>query len=170
MKRLRLVSRSLVPQERDADSPDRRRLGVAVSGLAFDGVLAEAGAFGQGFHAPEPGWRWTDGVGWVSVPCGTRLMSLQLVSIETYQARLVPAPAGDSCVAIEPFAIAGCPLPRGAWNPIWIRKLSSGCPIGGAMARDRLAGLGKTCGGISLHAGESRGVGASGLIFGGEPL
>ena len=106
-ERLRLVSRSLVPQEHDGSNPDRRRLGVAVSGLLFDGVPAGAHAYGPGFHAPEPGWRWTDGDGWVAVPFGARMMSVQLVPIETYQARDVAASPGEDFVTIQPVAVAG---------------------------------------------------------------
>jgi Hint domain len=83
---LRLLSRSVVPQERDASSEDRRRLGVAVAELCFDGMAAPDDAIGPGFYAAEPDWRWTNGDGWLSVPAGARCMSLRLVPIETYRA------------------------------------------------------------------------------------
>jgi hypothetical protein len=83
---LRLLSRSVVPQERDASIEDRRRLGVAVAELGFDGTAPLDEAFGPGFYAAEPGWRWTNGDGWLSVPVGVRRMSLRLLPIETYRA------------------------------------------------------------------------------------
>lgn len=61
--RVRLVSRSYVPAETKPESDDTRRLGVAVTGLAFDGrpasISQTAGA--EGWHAPEPGLCWTTG-------------------------------------------------------------------------------------------------------------
>jgi hypothetical protein len=96
---LRLLSRSVVPQERDASSEDRRRLGVAVAELSFDGKAAPDDAIGPGFYAAEPDWRWTNGNGWLSVPAGARCMSLRLIPIETYRARrdIDDMEAGTSC-------------------------------------------------------------------------
>ena len=57
---LRLVSRSFVPHWLGINE-DRRRLGVAVASLRLAGRRLPARAFGAGWHAAEPGWRWTDG-------------------------------------------------------------------------------------------------------------
>ncbi len=57
---VRLVSRSFVPSWLGLGD-DRRRLGVAVASLRVRGRALPASAFGAGWHAPEPGWRWTDG-------------------------------------------------------------------------------------------------------------
>jgi hypothetical protein len=60
---LRLQSRAGVPAQMDPESMDCRSLGVAVRALALDGVaLALTDTrLGPGWHAAEPGWRWTDG-------------------------------------------------------------------------------------------------------------
>jgi hypothetical protein len=60
---VRLRSRAWVPSEADAASQDDRRLGVAVSRLMLDGRPAalDDPRLTSGWHAPEPGWRWTDG-------------------------------------------------------------------------------------------------------------
>lgn len=56
----RLISRSFVPAWL-ALNDDRRRLGVAVAAVRLNGHRLPQAAFGRGWHAPEPGWRWTDG-------------------------------------------------------------------------------------------------------------
>ncbi len=56
----RLVSRVFVPAWHGL-APDRRRLGIAVAALRLDGRKLPRRAFGAGWHAPEPGLRWTDG-------------------------------------------------------------------------------------------------------------
>jgi hypothetical protein len=65
---IRLISRSVVPEELNRSTDDRRRLGVAVAELRRDGtVMALHGpAFAAGFHPMEDdgeamAWRWTDG-------------------------------------------------------------------------------------------------------------
>jgi len=62
-RHLWLQSRAGVPAQLDPESMDCRRLGVAVRALALDGItvaLTDA-RLGSGWHAAEPGWRWTDG-------------------------------------------------------------------------------------------------------------
>jgi autotransporter passenger strand-loop-strand repeat protein len=65
--KVRLVSPSFVPIEREAGSRDRRRLGLAIERIVlYDGTLSiEAGhghqALQEGFHAAEASHRWTDG-------------------------------------------------------------------------------------------------------------
>ena len=64
---VRIVSRSAVPAEIDPACADRRRLGVAVSGLAITGgglaldMLAGESRLVEGFHAAEGQVRWTNG-------------------------------------------------------------------------------------------------------------
>jgi len=58
---IRLRSRSFVPADMAPALGDRRRLGVAVTKLRLDGRAVPAKAHVQGWHAAEPGWRWTDG-------------------------------------------------------------------------------------------------------------
>lgn len=64
---VRIVSRSAVPAESDPASGDRRRLGVAIAGLAITGgglaldLLANEPRLADGFHAVESNHRWTDG-------------------------------------------------------------------------------------------------------------
>jgi hypothetical protein len=73
-----LTSDAGVP--RDAgESPETRLLGVAIRGMALDGVAIplDDARFGSGWHAAEEGWRWTDGAGAIRV-AGARLVSLRL--------------------------------------------------------------------------------------------
>jgi hypothetical protein len=64
---VRLASRSAVPAETEASSPDRRRLGVPVRRIVLQraGGRLEIGpdcrALRHGFHADEGSHRWTDG-------------------------------------------------------------------------------------------------------------
>ena len=59
----RLRSRHVLPVWETACGADERRLGVAVTHMALDGVAVppDDARHGTGWHAPEPGWRWTDG-------------------------------------------------------------------------------------------------------------
>jgi hypothetical protein len=59
-RELRLESRRFVPRWLGL-ADDGRCLGVAVASLRMDGRRPPASAFADGWHAPEPGWRWTDG-------------------------------------------------------------------------------------------------------------
>jgi hypothetical protein len=74
---VRLVSRSFVPGEMRDDSDDHRRLGVAVSWIAYGDEAIPLGdaRLGAGWHAPEDGgadgvWRWTDGEAELAVAGG----------------------------------------------------------------------------------------------------
>lgn len=56
-----LRSRRFTPAEIDDGSVDHRALGVAVAQLRLDGVPVDLAALARGWHAIEPGFRWTDG-------------------------------------------------------------------------------------------------------------
>jgi hypothetical protein len=81
---VRLLSRTLVPQEQAPESLDRRRLGVALSEVRFDDEPAAAAAFGAGFHDAEPGWRWTNGDASLAVPPRARRLTWARVAIGRY--------------------------------------------------------------------------------------
>jgi len=58
-----LASRSCVPALMHPGAADHRRLGVAVTALALDGVAVPSDdpRRGAGWYPPERDWRWTDG-------------------------------------------------------------------------------------------------------------
>jgi hypothetical protein len=62
-REVRLASRLAAPAWLDPTSDDHRLLGVAVAGLAIDGIALDLHdpRLTAGWHAPEPGWRWTAG-------------------------------------------------------------------------------------------------------------
>ena len=104
-REVRLISRSVVPQELDRSADDRRALGVAVTAIRCNGrTLALNGpAFGAGFHPVEidsehafPGsngagrstartWRWTDGSALLRLPSRARPSVLELELIEGWR-------------------------------------------------------------------------------------
>jgi hypothetical protein len=61
--RVRLLSRTWTPAHVRPRESDPRVLGVALSHLWLDGREAslDSPALREGWHAPEPGWRWTGG-------------------------------------------------------------------------------------------------------------
>ena len=65
----RLMSLRMRPAEMFAEGADERWLGVAVSGIALDGaaVPLDDARLGGGWHAVEPGFRWSDGNGAIDV-------------------------------------------------------------------------------------------------------
>ena len=67
-----LASTAAVPAETDLTSIDARRLGVAVAAITLDGTALKLTdrRLGQGWHAPEPGLRWTDGHARLTLPAG----------------------------------------------------------------------------------------------------
>jgi len=68
-----LASRHLVPAWQQPGSEDHRRLGVAVARLGLDGrAVTPAGA---GWHAPEPGFCWTDGAAAIAL-AGARTLEV----------------------------------------------------------------------------------------------
>ncbi len=68
----RLVSRCFVPAWLGL-GPDRRLLGVAVASLTIGGRKLPRATFGEGWHAPEPGLRWTNGAAVLHLPREGRL-------------------------------------------------------------------------------------------------
>lgn len=71
----RLRSRFCRPAWDGVNPGDPRRLGVAVQSVALDGQVDPAGSVRRrrGWHAPEPGWQWTDGDAALSVGAARRL-------------------------------------------------------------------------------------------------
>ncbi|MDA8252064.1 MAG: Hint domain-containing protein [Rhodospirillales bacterium] len=66
-QRVRLLSRTLVPEHIDRTQDDRRCLGIALTGIALDGhaIALASPALAGGFHPVERDgateWRWTEG-------------------------------------------------------------------------------------------------------------
>lgn len=58
--------------------PDRRRLGVAVTGVWLGGRRLPRAAFAAGWHPREDGWRWTDGAATLHLPAMARPATLTL--------------------------------------------------------------------------------------------
>jgi hypothetical protein len=87
---VRLLSRSAVPAELQAAGADPRRLGVALSGMAFRGerVPLDDQRLGAGWHEPERNygwvkWRWTDGNAAIAL-MGAGVLDLQVAISERY--------------------------------------------------------------------------------------
>jgi len=81
-RRLRVASRQATPAESDLTSGDRRRLGVALVQLRLDGepVPLHADRLVEGWHPPEPGFRWTDGAAVLDVT-DTAVVELRFAAI-----------------------------------------------------------------------------------------
>lgn len=97
-RRLVLHSRMSRPQELDPDSDDARPLGVALHALRLDDgeVPLDDARLGEGWHAPEAAWRWSDGAGAIDVR-GVRRAELRVTSWLRYH---LAAPAASSaCTA-----------------------------------------------------------------------
>ena len=85
-----LHSRVFVPAHGIAGSDDRRCLGVGVTRLLLDGRAVDLAGLGEGWHAPEPGHRWTDGAGRIVLD-GARRVQIEADMPGLYWEREVPA-------------------------------------------------------------------------------
>jgi len=81
----RLVSRTWAPADMQPDASDTRTLGVAIGRLWLDRreVGLDSPGLGRGWHAPEPGWRWTDGDGTLAV-AGMRELEFEVAMTGRY--------------------------------------------------------------------------------------
>ena len=79
---LRIASRQAVPSEIDPASIDCRRLGFALTRMRLDGepLPLDDPRLLRGWHAPEPGFRWTDGSAELDVS-GASIVELQFAPI-----------------------------------------------------------------------------------------
>jgi hypothetical protein len=84
-RELHVQSRAVVPAQRSAAAADHRRLGVAVAALAVDGasVGLDDARLVRGWHAPEGGWRWTDGAAALDV-AGAGMVEMTIAITEIY--------------------------------------------------------------------------------------
>jgi hypothetical protein len=82
---VRLMSRAAVPSEMAPLSIDKRRLGVSVHKLWLDDVLVprDDPRLTTGWHAPEAGWRWTDGAASLEAG-GARTLTLKTCGTLSY--------------------------------------------------------------------------------------
>ncbi len=78
LRRVTLASRWSRPAEMDPARDDWRRLGVAVRDIRLDDRPIDDARLMEGWHAPEPGMRWTDGAAVINV-AGARRLSFRLV-------------------------------------------------------------------------------------------
>jgi hypothetical protein len=106
---VQLASRSFVPAAL-AQADDHRKLGVAVASLRLSGTRLKRSAFGTGWHAPEPGWRWTDGDAALFVPQMPKptVLSLTLAKAEARywdMPRRAEMRQAKSSAAVLPFAL-----------------------------------------------------------------
>jgi len=83
--RVRLASRRCVPAHLDRDENDTRSLGIAIARMWLDGreVCLDSPALHSGWHATEPGCRWTDGDAEIAV-AGSRELIFEVAKAGTY--------------------------------------------------------------------------------------
>jgi hypothetical protein len=91
-----LESRSFVPAWLGLGE-DRRRLGVAVARLTLGGRPLPQRCFGEGWHGPEPGLRWTDGRAELLLPRPGRLRATLAPIAARYW---LPPPAASARAAV----------------------------------------------------------------------
>ena len=82
-RQMRLVSRSWIPAHMHPAERDTRELGIAVANLLADGKAVPPAAFTAGWHAQEPGWRWTTGDGQLQLD-GARRLEFEVILTGTY--------------------------------------------------------------------------------------
>ncbi|MCX7380144.1 MAG: Hint domain-containing protein [Alphaproteobacteria bacterium] len=87
-----LRSRAFIPAHTRADADDTRRLGVAIANPRIDGraIPLDHPCFGAGWHAPEPDWRWSDGMARLLLHGGAEF-AFDLVMAGRYWADCAPA-------------------------------------------------------------------------------
>jgi hypothetical protein len=85
---VRLASRVWVPVRMRPEEDDTRRLGVAISRMWLDWreVSLESPALASGWHAAEPGWRWTGGSAGIALS-GGRELAFEVAMTGTYWLR-----------------------------------------------------------------------------------
>jgi len=90
-----LLSRATIAAHGDPRSTDHRRLGLAVTALALDGVALplDSARLGAGWHAPEPGLRWTDGAAHLAL-AGERTLAVRFARLQRYWTGRDAEPAG----------------------------------------------------------------------------
>jgi hypothetical protein len=85
--RIELCSRTFVPAEVEAESNDRRVLGLSILRLQIDGQDIDLGELHEGWHPleshSEGRWRWT--MGRVALPASARLILLDLAGRGYYR-------------------------------------------------------------------------------------
>jgi hypothetical protein len=98
VREVRLICRSGIPGQIEADGTDFRRLGAAVTALTLDGVAAalDDSRCASGWHAPEPDWRWTDGDATLLVG-DAREIAFDVVIKQKAWASVAPAAARIAC-------------------------------------------------------------------------
>jgi hypothetical protein len=84
-KTVRLTSRVWSPARMRPDEDDTRLLGVAISRLWLDRreMSFESAGLSSGWHAPEPGWRWTGGDAKLVLP-GMRELAFEVAMTGSY--------------------------------------------------------------------------------------
>ncbi len=90
---VRLISHVWSPAQMRPDQEDTRALGVAISRIWLDGreVSLESSGLSGGWHAPEPGWRWTDGDAVLAL-AGVRELAFAIAMTGSYWQRTSPGP------------------------------------------------------------------------------
>jgi hypothetical protein len=98
----RLRSRGFVPAQMLPDSADHRRLGVAIAAVRLNGQkigLADQ-RLTDGWHAAEPGLRWTDGDAGLAL-AGVRELVVELAMAGRYWVRQSYSHQSGSVAAIR---------------------------------------------------------------------
>ena len=89
---LTLQSRSFVPRHGDPAAADDRRLGLPVAEITLDGRALPAAAWRAGWHAAEPGFRWSNGDATLVLPLSAAPSVLRISAVAAGQAYWAPPP------------------------------------------------------------------------------
>jgi len=89
---VRLLSNVWVPAHMRPTESDTRKLGIAISRLWLDGreMALDSPGLSAGWHAAEPGLRWTDGDGRIAV-AGVRTVGFSVALTGRYWRNSIPA-------------------------------------------------------------------------------